>query len=230
MKLDGTEALVTGATRGLGKALVAALAQAGDKRIHAGCRQRVQPPPLAPQTSVTPVQLDITDSKQIKAVTEAASGIRLLINNAGVLPRGGAMSVSESDLRCALDVNLIGTWQMVRNFAPVISANGGGVIVNVLSLISLQNAPFFSVYSAAKHAAWDMTQSLQSELAGSNVNLVPCFPGGIDTEMLAGVSATKAHVDDIARSIVDGISSGADEIFPDNVSMAIGPMLRKETG
>jgi len=225
MKLVGTEALVTGANRGLGKSLVKALAKAGTLRIHAAARNRFQLPDFGPQTFVLPLELDITDNTQITRAASSAPGTTLLINNAGLLPRGGAMSVSEEDLQAAIEVNLMGTWRMIRAFAPVIEANGGGVIVNILSLISLQNTPAFAAYSAAKQASWAMTQSFSNDLAGSRVRVVACFPGGIDTDMLRGVPAMKANPDSVAHSIVEAIKRGDREIFPDNVSAIHGPAL-----
>lgn len=225
MQLIGTEALVTGANRGLGKSIVKALAKADTSRIHAGGRSRFQLPDYGPQTSIFPLELDITDNTQVTRAASSASGTTLLINNAGLLPRGGAMSVSEYDLQAAIEVNLMGTWRMVRAFAPVIKANGGGVIVNILSLISLQNTPAFAAYNAAKHASWAMTQSFQSDLAGSGVRVVACFPGGIDTDMLQGVPAMKASPDSVAQSIVEAIERGDHEIFPDDFLATHGPSM-----
>ena len=225
MKLVGTEALVTGANRGLGKSLVRALAKAGTSRIHAGARNRFQLPDHGGQTSIIPLELDITDNTQVERSALSASGTTLLINNAGLLPRGGAMVVSEEYLQAAFEVNLMGTWRMVRAFAPVIEANGGGVIVNILSLISLHNEPAFAAYSAAKQASWAMTQSFRNDLANSGVHVVACFPGGIDTEMLKDVPAMKANPDNVASLIVEAIERGDTEIFPDKVSAVHGPML-----
>ncbi len=225
MKLAGTEALISGANRGLGKSLVKALANAGTSRIHAGARNWFQLPDHGPKTSILPLELDITDTAQVARAALSASGTTLLINNAGLLPRGGAMSVSEADLQMAIEVNLIGTWRMIRAFAPVIEANGGGVIVNILSLISLRNEPGFAAYSAAKQASWAMTQSFQSDLAGSRVRVVACFPAGIDTEMLAGIPAMKANPDSVAHSIIEAIKRGDREIFPDKVSAMHGSVM-----
>ena len=226
MELVGTEALVTGANRGLGKSLVKALAKSGAMRIHASARKRFQLPNHGPQTTILPLALDITRPAQVAQAAAKASGTRLLINNAGLLPRGGAMAVSEADLQAAMAVNLMGTWRMTRAFAPVIEANGGGVIVNILSLISLQNTAAFAAYSAAKHASWDMTQSFMQDLAHTRVQVIPCFPGGIDTDMLKGVPAMKARPDGVADAIIAAIKQGDAEIYPDEASEMYGPALR----
>ncbi len=230
MKSNETVALVTGANRGLGQSLLKALAKAGVPRIYAGARRPFQLPDFGSPTSVLPLELDITDGSQVVNAASHASDVTLLINNAGLLPRGGAMSVSEEDLRAAIEVNLMGTWRMASAFAPVIEANAGGTIVNVLSLISLHNAPPFAAYSAAKHASWAMTQSFRHDLADTSVRVVACFPGGIDTDMLQGVPAIKAHPDNVASSIVEAIMRGDTEIFPDPVSAIQGPALLGSVG
>ncbi len=225
MKSDETVALVTGANRGLGQSIVKALAETGVPRIYAASRSPFQLPDFGSTTSVLPLELDITDASQVASATSLASDVTLLINNAGLLPRGSATSVSEQDLRAAIEVNLIGTWRMASAFAPVIETNGGGAIVNILSLISLHNAPPFAAYSAAKHASWAMTQSFRDDLAGTRVRVIACFPGGIDTDMRQGVPAIKATPDSVASSIVEGIMRGDTEIFPDHVSAMQGPSL-----
>lgn len=230
MKSDEAVALVTGANRGLGHSLVEALAKAGVPRIYAASRSPFELSDLGSSTSALPLELDITNGSQVASAASHASDVTLLINNAGLLPRGGAMSVSEEDLRAAIEVNLMGTWQMARAFAPVIEANGGGAVVNILSLISLHNAPPFAAYSAAKHASWAMTQSFRDELVDTRVRVVACFPGGIDTDMLQGVPAVKAHPDTVASTIVEAIMRGDTEIFPDRVSATQGPALLGSAG
>lgn len=196
-------------------------------RIHAGARARFQLPNHGPQNTVLPLELDITNPEQVARAATKAFGTRLLINNAGLLPRGGAMTVSEEDLQATMAVNLMGTWRMTRAFAPAIEANGGGVIVNILSLINLQNTAPFAAYSAAKHASWDMTQSFMQDLAHTRVQVIPCFPGGIDTDMLKGVPAMKASPDGVAEAVISAIKRGDAEIFPDKQSAKYGPALRR---
>jgi len=223
MNLTQAVTLVTGANRGLGKALVEALVEAGAPRVYASARDVSLLPASKDANRIVPVSLDITEGDQVADAASRARDTTLLINNAGVLPRGRATAVTEIDLREAIEVNLIGTWRMARAFAPVIAANGGGTIVNVLTLLSLHNEPAFAAYCAAKAASWAMTQSLRSDLARSNIRVVACFPGGIDTDMLSGVPATKARPEDVAAAILAGVTRGDPEIFPDPVSARFGP-------
>jgi NAD(P)-dependent dehydrogenase (short-subunit alcohol dehydrogenase family) len=225
VKLDRAVALVTGANRGLGQSIVHELERAKASRIYAGTRDLAHFGTGSLIGPVTPIELDITDAGQVARAASDSSDVTLLVNNAGLLPRGGALTISEGDLREAVEVNLIGTWRMAKAFAPVIRANGGGVIVNVLSLISLHNEPMFAAYSAAKAASWAITQSLRAELAGSGIDVIACFPGGIDTEMLAGIPAMKTRPGDVAREIVAGIARADPIIFPDRVSAQHGPFL-----
>jgi len=225
MNISKSVPLVTGANRGLGKAVIEALVEAGAPRIYAGMRDATARPVFQEADRIIPIALDITDSDQIAEAASQAKDVTLLINNAGVLPKGHAATITEGDLRDALEVNLIGTWRMARAFAPIIAANGGGAIVNVLSLLSLINEPAFSAYCAAKSASWAMTQSLRADLAGSDVRVIACFPGGIDTDMLAGINAAKARPDHVADAILAGILQGDPEIFPDPVSARYGPRL-----
>lgn len=225
MNLAKATVLVTGASRGLGRSLVNAFVAAGTPRIYAGARSPSGLPAYTSGAEILPLELDITDGRQIAQAVARASDVTLLINNAGLLPRGGAMATSEVDMREAIEVNFIGTWRMARAFVPIIEANGGGAIVNVLTLLSLCSEPAFAAYCAAKHASWAMTQSLRADLADTGVGVVACFPGGIDTDMLAGVAAIKANPDDVASSIVAAVIRGDAEVFPDRVSALHGPAL-----
>lgn len=154
MKLANAVTLVTGANRGLGRSLVNALIDAGAPKIYLSARDLSNLPEYSPTASVVQLELDITDASQVSRAASLAPDVTLLINNAGYLPRGNAMSMSEEGLR--------------------------GAIVNVLSLLSLFNEPLFAAYCAAKHASWAMTQSLREDLAATRVRVLSCFAGGID--------------------------------------------------
>lgn len=212
-------ALVTGAARGLGADLVRALRAAGVPKVYAG--HRVLRPGTTAADGVVPIQLDVTDLKQVLAAADVASDVTLLVNNAGVLPRGAPTAVTEADLRLAMEVNYLGPLAMARAFAPAMATRGGGTVVNVLSLLSLAVEPGFSAYCASKWASWAMTQALRAELRGRRIKVAAAFPGGIDTDMLAGIPATKARPADVAHAIVRAALAGEEDIFPDPSSRSL---------
>jgi len=208
-------ALVTGANRGLGAALVEALLAAGVPRIYAGYRSTPALPDPPSRPGVIYLPLDVTQPGQVAAAVEAAPDVDFLINNAGVLPRGGPLEVSEQGLQDALDVNYLGPLRMVRGFLPVLERNGEGTILNILSLLSFFMATDFVAYCASKWAGRAMTEALAAELAPRGVRVLAAYPGGIDTDMLAHLPATKSKPADVAAAIIASALRGESEIFPD---------------
>jgi NAD(P)-dependent dehydrogenase (short-subunit alcohol dehydrogenase family) len=217
LKLEGP-AFVTGANRGLGRALVDALLARGVRRVYAAARD---PGGLPVDPRVLPVRLDITDAAQVRAAAEAAGDVRLLVNNAGVL---ASLSVLDSDpatLRRDLEVNYHGLIGVTRAFVPALVASGSAAIVNVLSVVSMASMPALGGYSASKAAAWSFTQSLRGELRGKGVRVVAAFPGPIDTDMIRSLNLPKTSPADVARAILDGVSAGLDDIAPDPMSVDV---------
>lgn len=127
-----------------------------------------------------------------------------------------------------LDVNLFGPLSLARAFAPVIKSNGGGAILNILTLLSLASMPGITPDNISKAAAWSMTLSLRAELAPKNTVVHSVFPGAIDTEMLAGVEMDKANPADVARTIVAGIGEGKEDIFPGVMARQVYANWRKD--
>ena len=145
----------------------------------------------------------------------------LLVNNAGVLDFGGILDAPDEAFERNFSVNFHGKLNMARAFAPAIEKNGGGAIVNILTLVALASMPGLSVYNASKAAAWSMTQSLRASLAGKGIEVFGVFPGAVDTDMLAGVDIPKTGPADVARAIVEGIAAGHEDIFPDPMSTQV---------
>jgi NAD(P)-dependent dehydrogenase (short-subunit alcohol dehydrogenase family) len=223
MNLSGATALVTGANRGLGRELVRTLLSAGAARVYAGARD---PAKLADLVATSPdrikaLRVDVTDHATVAALPAQAPDVKVLVNNAGVLHFGRMADVALEAIEQDMAVNFYGKLAMARTFAPVIESNGGGAIVNVLTLLSMVSAPVFSAYNVSKAAAWSMTQSLRAELAGKGISVVSVFPGGIDTDMLAGVEAPKTPPSEVATAIVEGIRSGLEDIYPDPMSTQV---------
>jgi NAD(P)-dependent dehydrogenase (short-subunit alcohol dehydrogenase family) len=218
LDITGVNAFVTGANRGLGSELVRALLDSGAQRVVACARN---PDTLGNTVAldpsrVTPLKLDITKPQEIAAAAAAAPKTTLLVNNAGVLDYAGALATTEGEIERNMTTNFLGTFAMTRAFAPVLEANGGGTVVNVLSFLSFVAAPIFAAYNASKAASWSMAMSLRVYLAPKNIKIVNVFPTSIDTEMLAKITKDKDAPADVARDIVAGIASGQEDIFPMN--------------
>ncbi len=226
MKLKGSVALVTGANRGLGKALVAALVEAGAAKVYAAVRDATKLP--ADDTRVVPVAFDTTKPEQIAGAAEKASDVTLLINNAGVLTSYDVLTSSQADLEADFRTNVHGTLAVIRAFLPVLErAIGGATVVNILSLTSLASFPALGGYSASKAAAYSITQALRPELKARRIELLAVLPGVIDTDMVKALSIAKTSPADTARGVLAGIARGEEEIYPDPMAQQMGALWNK---
>ncbi len=214
-------ALVTGANRGIGAALVRALADAGLARIYAGARSLSTFDGRSLPRNVIPIEVDVTMPDQVDRLAATASDTTILFNNAGVLAFGDILSTCWDEVEANLQVNYLGTLRVARALAPVIERNGGGAIVNMLTLLALASMPGLAVYNASKAAAWSITQSLRASMSDRPIRVHSVFPGAVDTTMLADVEMEKARPDDVAKSILDGVIDGREDIFPDAMSSSV---------
>lgn len=221
MKLENKVVLVTGANRGIGKALVEALLKTGVKKIYAAARKTGELPDFG-DARVVPVKLDITDREQIKNAAKQASDTQLLINNAGALAAASILEGDEESLKRDMEVNYFGTINVTRAFIPVLRKNGGGAIASVSSVVGLASIAGIGGYSASKAALFSAIQGMRSELKGKNIEVFGIFPGPIDTDMARGFEMDKTSPQETAENIVKGISEGKEDIFPDNYSKEVG--------
>ena len=206
--------LVTGANRGIGRALVDEALRRGATRVYAGTRR----PLVYADERVTPLALEITDPEQIHAAVEDVESLDILINNAGL-----AVYDDLSDravLEQHLAVNLFGTWGVTRAFLPSLTRSGGAV-VNVLSVASFAAVPVIPSYSISKAATLSLSQSLRALLAGDGVSVHAVLTGPTDTEMSRDLHVPKASPQAVARAILDGVERGEEDIFPDPMSETI---------
>ena len=171
-------ALVTGANRGLGKRFAAELVARGAK-VYAAARR----PETVDVPGVIPVALDITDPESVRRAAEIASDVNVVVNNAGVSTQSDLLSGSMDDIRLEIETHYFSTLQATRAFVPVIERNGGGAILNVLSVLSWAHAAKFGAYSAAKAAAWAMTDAVREELAPRGIHVAALHVGFMDTDM-----------------------------------------------
>lgn len=220
MKLQNATALVTGANRGIGRAFVQALLDAGVQKVYATVRDRnsLEAIKALDPVRVIPLQLDVTDGTSVSHLSEQASDVNLLINNAGVLSFGNILDIPVETIHQQFDVNFYGTLNMARAFVPVLEQNGGGAIVTILTLVALASMPGLSAYNASKAAAWSMTQSLRASVADKNITVYGVFPGAVDTDMLASVEMAKTSPADVATAVLQGIETNQEDIFPDPMS------------
>jgi NAD(P)-dependent dehydrogenase (short-subunit alcohol dehydrogenase family) len=211
MTIEGKSVLVSGANRGLGRALVEEALRRGAARVYAGARK----PLTHPDARVTPLTLDVTDPAQIQAAVEQVESLDILVNNAGI-----SLPDDLSD-RAAVDrhlaVNLFGTWGVTEAFLPSLTRSGAA-IVNVVSIGAFAAVPVLPAYSISKAAAFSLTQSLRALLAGRGVSVHAVMPGPIDTDMVRELPIPKTPPESVARAVFDGMENGEEEIFPDPMS------------
>jgi len=224
MQIDNATALVTGANRGIGLAFVKCLITRGVKKIYVGVRDVSLANSLVSLHSglVHPITLDITNQNQIDAAVNEANDITLLINNAGANSNTALVAVDGLDnARSEMETNYFGTLSMCRAFAPVLKNNGGGTIVNVLSILSLVNLPASGSYSVSKAAAYSMNQGVRAELASQKTNVIGVMPGAVDTDMAKDFEGPKEKPLDIAQAAVRAIEDGVEDVFPGDMAQAV---------
>lgn len=226
MRIQGSIALVTGANRGMGRHFARQLLERGAAKVYAGSR-RIESIDLP---GVEAVRLDITDPASVAAAAKTASDATILINNAGIATFENLIDGSEDAIRREMETNFFGTLNMVRAFAPVLGANGGGAVLNMLSALSWHSAGLSHAYSAAKAASWSLTNGARLELASQGTQVVGLHVGGVDTDMLAGVEAVKSDPADIVRTGLDGIEAGALEVLADEHTVGIKAGLNADPG
>jgi NAD(P)-dependent dehydrogenase (short-subunit alcohol dehydrogenase family) len=215
MIANGT-VLVTGANRGIGRALVEEALVRGARRVYAGTRQ----PMAHPDHRVTPLVIDLTNEAQIRAAAEAVESLDVLVNNAGIAQYDDLSDRSAIEQHLA--VNLYGSYAVTQAFLPLLTRSRGA-IVNVLSTGALAAIPVIPAYSISKAAAFSLSQSLRALLAGRGVRVHAVMTGPTDTDMSRGLDVPKASPESVARAIFDGVQSGAEEIFPDPMSASLEP-------
>ena len=216
MDISTAKALVTGANRGLGRALAQELAARG-ATVYAGARR----PEQVDLPGVKAIRLDITDPGSVAAAAEEAGDVNVLINNAGTSTGADLLTGSWDDIRLEMETHYLGTLRVIREFAPVIEAQGGGSVLNILSVLSWISFPTTGAYSAAKAAEWNMTNALRQQLAPKGITVAGLHVGYMDTDMARHVTDSKTHPSDVARAAVDGIASGAHEIVVDDRSRQV---------
>src|SRR5215472_13077774 len=229
MNLTESVALVTGANRGLGAWLVQELLRAGAAKVYATARTPgAVAADVAADSRVVTLTLDITDPHSVQQAAKAAQDVTVLVNNAGVLAFGSALDGDLDAFERDLRTNYLGLLRVTRGFVPALERNAPAAVVNVLTLIALAPMTPMAGYSASKAAAHSATQALRAELRGRGITVLGAYPGGIDTDMLAGVDAEKAPPEVVAQRIIAALAAGETVVFPDDASAGAGAVYRQD--
>jgi NAD(P)-dependent dehydrogenase (short-subunit alcohol dehydrogenase family) len=215
--IEGSTVLVTGGSRGLGRALVEGLYARGAKKVYATARD----PRTVTHPDAVALALEVTDPASVAAAAEQADDVTILINNAGIATGSSFLDAPLADIRREFETNFYGPLLTVRAFAPVIERNGGGHLLNVASVLSWITIPGSESYSASKAALWSQTNALRLALRPRGINVTGLHVGYLDTDLTAGIDAPKLDPRDVAEQALDGIAKDAFEVLADDLSRQV---------
>jgi len=219
MELKDHVVMVTGANGGIGSALVRAFLKAGVKKVYACARNKDSLSAVLGDQRVQTVEIDITNASSVEVVACTYKDVTVLVNNAGTA-QGGLLG-KQSSARAEMEVNYFGTHAMCSQFAPVLGANGGGCIVNIISLLAFVSMPSIGTYSASKAALHSFTQGLRGVLAKQGTKVIGVYPGPVATRMTEGLQMPLATPEGVAQEVIAGVIVNAEEIYPDEMSKGV---------
>jgi NAD(P)-dependent dehydrogenase (short-subunit alcohol dehydrogenase family) len=225
--LENKTIFVSGANRGIGRALVEELLKQPTRKIYAAARSVTDLPDFG-DARVVKVQLDITDLDLIKKAVDQAQDVDVLINNAGVMSFASVVMGEADKLKHDMDVNYFGTLNMIRLFVPVLEKRDRAAIANVISIIGLASMAVAGGYCASKAALYSATQAIRTELKAKDISVYGIFPGPIDTDMSRDVNLPKTSPQVTAENIVKGLNAGQEDIFPDAMSLQLSELWAKD--
>ncbi len=218
MKIENAVVLVTGANRGIGLVFARELLARGARKVYAAARN----PSTITLSGVQALQLDVTKPEEVAAAAQQAADVTMVINNAGIAQPGGFLAQDSDEVaRRIFETNFFGVLNMSRAFAPVLKANGGGALLNVLSVASWVNGGELAAYSASKSAAWSLTNALRHELAGQKTQVLGLHMSYVDTDLTRGFDAPKSSPEEIVRRALDGLEAGVDEVLADALTQQV---------
>jgi len=227
MKIDNATVLITGANRGLGLAFAREALARGARKVYAGVRD----PSKLTLAGVEAIRLDVTHPGDVAAAASRCTDVTLLINNAGIAAVGGFLSAdSIESARAQLETNFFAPLRLSQAFAPVLAANGGGAVLNVLSVASWINAPMLAMYGASKSAAWALTNGLRHELRAQGTQVLGMHVGFVDTDLTRGIDMPKSSPELIVRRTLDALEAGAEEVLADERARQIKQGLSADPG
>ena len=221
MEIEGSVALVTGASRGIGLAFARALLSRGAAKVYAGVRR----PEDFNEPGLEPLLLDVTNHQHIEAAAAKASDASIVINNAGIQAGPQLLQGSLDGARLEMEVNYLAPWALSRAFAPVLAANGGGVLVNMLSAASWRANDRIPGYAASKAAEWSLTNALRVGLRKQGTVVVAVHVGYVDTDATKGLDAPKVTAAEVAEKTMEGIIRDDPEVLVDEAARRVRSLL-----
>jgi NAD(P)-dependent dehydrogenase (short-subunit alcohol dehydrogenase family) len=218
MKIENTVALVTGGNRGIGLAFAQELLARGARKVYVGARD----PSSVTLAGVHALRLDVNNPQELAAAAAQATDVQLVINNAGIAQPGGFLAEDSEDVaRRIFETNFFGMLRVSKAFAPVLKANGGGALLNVLSVASWINGGELGAYAASKAAAWSLTNALRSELAAQKTQVLALHMAYVDTDLTRGFDVAKSSPKEIVERALDGLEAGLDEVLADERTVLV---------
>jgi NAD(P)-dependent dehydrogenase (short-subunit alcohol dehydrogenase family) len=213
MKLQDATVFITGANRGLGLAFARHAIEHGARKVYAAARD----PSSIALPGVVPIALDVTNPSQVAAAAADCGDVTLVVNNAGIANVKGLLD--EDSIAVAqqmMETNVYGLLRVSQAFAPVLAANGGGALLNVLSVSSWASSPVLAAYSVSKAAAWSVTNGLRNELRAQGTQVLGLHVGFIDTDLTRGFDAPKLAPDFVAARAFAALENGDSEVAVDD--------------
>lgn len=218
MNIENAVVLITGANRGIGLAFARELLARGARKVYAAARD----PATVTLPGVQALRLDVTKPEDVAAAAQQATDVTLVINNAGIAQPGGFLaSDSEAVTRRIFETNIFGMLNVSKAFAPVLKANGGGALLNVLSVASWVNGGELAAYSASKSAAWSLTNALRHELAAQHTQVLGLHMAYVDTDLTRGFEVPKSSAEEIVQRALDGLAVDAEEVLADVLTQQV---------
>lgn len=224
--VKGKIVLVTGANRGIGKAIVDVFIKEGADKIYAAARnlESLNPLTAAYGNRIQPIHIDLNKPETIEHAAQQADDVEWVINNAGMLNVADPLSANAIEaMKQEMEVNVYGLMRISQAFAPVLEYNGGGVLVQLNSVASMKNFADFATYSASKAASYSITQALRDKLIAKGIRVLSVHPGPIDTDMArsVGLGELAEPAELVPWAILSALKGDDFHVYPDNMAKQI---------